>query len=124
MICYGLKCKTIGKHYGKNTLMKLFGLVYRGLQLAPSAIKEKPALALSHGSRSQHLVSRILGIPIIIMIDYEYVTFLPFNDNSWIITPEYIHGWSDTDRPVSHLDVPRAERGCLRARTSCPTRPS
>ena len=101
---YGLKCETIGKHYGKNTLMKLFGLVYRGLQLTPSAIKEKPTLALSHGSRSQQLVSRMLGIPNIIMNDYEYVTFLPFNDTSWLITPEYIHGWSDRIDP-SHIST-------------------
>jgi uncharacterized protein len=101
---YGMKCKTIGKHYGKNTLMKFFGLVYRGLQLTPSAIKEKPALALSHGSRSQQLVSRMLGIPNIIMNDYEYVTFLPFNDTSWLITPEYIHGWSDKIDP-SHIST-------------------
>ena len=101
---YGLKCKTIGKHYGKNTLMKLFGLVYRGLQLTPSAIKEKPALALSHGSRSQQLVSRMLGIPNIIMNDYEYVRFLPFNDTSWLITPEYIHGWSEKIDP-SHIST-------------------
>jgi uncharacterized protein len=103
---YGVKCKTIGKHYGKNTLMKLFGLVYRGLQLVPSAIKERPDLAVSHGSRSQQFVSRILGIPTIIMNDYEYVTFLPFNGTTWLITPEYISGWSDKIDPSHILTYP------------------
>lgn len=88
---YGVKSETIGKHYGKNTLMKIFGLLFRGLQLTPSAIKDRPDLALSHGSRSQQLVSKMLGIPSIIMIDYEHVTLLPFNGATWIMTPEYIH---------------------------------
>jgi uncharacterized protein len=87
---YGMRCVTIGKHYGKNTLMKIFGLVYRGLQLTPQAIKDRPLLALSHGSRSQHLASLLLGIPTIIMMDYEHVKLLPFADVTWIITPEYI----------------------------------
>jgi hypothetical protein len=87
---HGLKCKTIGKHYGKNSLMKLFGLVYRGLQLMPYALKKKPLLALSHGSRSQHLAALLLRIPTIIMLDYEYVRLLPFTGSTWIITPEYI----------------------------------
>jgi predicted glycosyltransferase len=87
---HGVKCKTVGKHYGKNSLMKLFGLMYRGLQLMPYAIKEKPRLALSHGSRSQHLAALLLGIPTIIMLDYEYVKLLPFAGSTWIMTPEYI----------------------------------
>ena len=87
---HGLKCKTIGRHYGKKTLLKLFGLVYRGMQLAPSALRERPVLALSHGSRSQHLASQLLGIPIINMLDYEYVKNLPFFEKTWIFTPEYI----------------------------------
>ncbi len=87
---YGLKCKTIGKHYGKHTLLKLFGLVYRGAQLAPPVIRAKPDIAISHGSRSQHLVSQLLGIPLITMMDYEHVTFMPFADNSWFFIPEYV----------------------------------
>ena len=87
---YGLKCKTIGKHYGKNTLMKLIGLVYRGAQLAPPVIREKPDIAVSHGSRSQHLVSQLLGIPVITMLDYEHVKFMPFVEKTWFFIPEYV----------------------------------
>jgi predicted glycosyltransferase len=87
---YGLKCKTIGKHYGKNTLMKLFGLMYRGAQLTPPVLREKPDIAISHGSRSQHLVSQLLGIPIINMLDYEYCKFMPYVDKTWIFIPEYV----------------------------------
>lgn len=87
---YGLKSVTIGKHYGKNTLMKLFGLMYRGAQLAPQVIRERPALAISHGSRSQHLVSHLMGIPMINMSDYEYVKELPYTEKTWVFIPEYI----------------------------------
>jgi uncharacterized protein len=101
---HGLKCETIGKHYGKHTLLKLAGLVYRGMQLTPAAMREKPVLALSHGSRSQHLVSLALGIPAIIMNDYEHVKLLPFRDETWILAPEYIRSWSDKIDP-SHVST-------------------
>ena len=87
---HGLKCKTVGKHYGKNTLLKLFGLVYRGAQLAPPVLREKPDIAISHGSRSQHLVSQLFGIPMINMVDYEYCTFMPYFEKTWVFIPEYV----------------------------------
>jgi predicted glycosyltransferase/peptidoglycan/xylan/chitin deacetylase (PgdA/CDA1 family) len=99
---HDVKCTTIGKHYGKHTLLKLFGLVYRGMQLAPAAMKDRPVLALSHGSRSQHLASLLMGIPTIIMNDYEHVKLLPFRDDTWILTPEYIRSWSEKVDP-SHV---------------------
>lgn len=85
-----VKCKTIGKHYGKNTLMKLFGLMYRGAQLTPPVIKEKPDIAISHGSRSQQLVSQLLGIPTIVMLDYEYSHYMPYVKKPWFLMPEYV----------------------------------
>src|SRR3954464_1886524 len=48
----GLECNAYGRHYGKNKLFKVIGLGARALQLAPAILREKPALALSHGSRS------------------------------------------------------------------------
>jgi hypothetical protein len=105
---HGVKCKTIGRHYGKHTLLKLFGLVYRGMQLAPAAMKDRPALALSHGSRSQHLASLLMGIPTIIMNDYEHVKMLPFSSDTWILTPN-IYDALVGYRPVSHLDLTRAQ---------------
>ena len=101
---HGVKCTTVGKHYGKNTLLKLFGLAYRGMQLAPAAMKDRPALALSHGSRSQHLASLLMGIPTIIMNDYEHVKLLPFSNDTWILTPEYIESWSEKIDP-SHVST-------------------
>lgn len=48
-----LQYKRIGRHYGKNMLLKLTGLCARTMQLAPTILREKPDLALSHGSRAQ-----------------------------------------------------------------------
>ncbi len=98
----GLKCDTIGKHYGKKKLMKLFGLVFRGLQLASRVRQEKPVLAISHGSRSQHFASLLLGIPTVIMMDYEHVKLLPFVERTWVMMPEYIPTGS-IKIPPSHL---------------------
>lgn len=74
---YGLKYKVIGKHYGKHKLLKLFGLFYRAIQLLPFALKHKPIMAVSHGSRSQMLIAHFLKIPIVLFLDYEFVQILP-----------------------------------------------
>src|SRR5579864_6864992 len=52
---FGLRCKVIGGHYGKNKLAKILGNCARALQLAPTVIRFRPELALSHGSRAQVL---------------------------------------------------------------------
>src|SRR5438477_11016431 len=59
---FGLIYSTVGRHYGKNRIMKICGLVWRSLQLLPFVFREKPALALSHGSRAQILVCNLLRI--------------------------------------------------------------
>lgn len=61
----------------------------RSFQLSAFARREKPNLALSHGSRSQLLVARSLGVPSILMYDYEFATPL-FIDPGWILIPEII----------------------------------
>src|ERR1017187_10440678 len=68
----GLPYTKIGGPYGQNRLMKATGLVYRSLQLAPVVIREKPALAVSHGARSQLILSNWLRIPSVLIEDYEY----------------------------------------------------
>ena len=68
----GIKYKAVGKHYGKNIIMKVLGTLYRVMQLLPVVVKEKPAAAVSHGSRSQHILSKLLGIKNIIILDYEH----------------------------------------------------
>ena len=93
---HNLKHKQIGKHYGANRLLKVLGTVWRSLQLAPYILKEKPDLSLSHGSRSMMLLSHIIGIPTVLMFDYEHVYRLPFLKPVLEIAPEAIqpHGSS------------------------------
>lgn len=86
----GLVFKKVGHHYGKNTLMKVWGLICRAVQLIPSAFFPRPDLALSHGSRSQVLLSNLLGIPTIMIDDYEHSRYLPLTKPSWFILPEAI----------------------------------
>lgn len=86
----GLTFKKVGKHYGKNTWMKVLGLMYRSAELTPSAFFPRPHLALSHGSRSQVLLSNLLGIPTVMIDDYEHSRYLPLTKARWFILPEAI----------------------------------
>lgn len=88
---YKLNHKTIGRHYGANKLLKVIGTIWRSLQLAPTILKEKPDISLSHGSRSLILLSSLLGIPTIHFFDYEYIRFVPFLKPSLGIAPEMIN---------------------------------
>ncbi len=86
-----LKYDKIGRHYGKNKALKVAGTVFRAFQLTRSfSHKEKPALALSHGSRAQTLSALLLGLPSMVIIDYEHVT--GFIRPTWVVMPEVISG--------------------------------
>ncbi len=87
---FRLKYKSVGHYYGKNKLIKAFWLALRALQLFPAVIGEKPELVLSHGSRSQSLVARALGITSVLIFDYEYSRNIPFIYPKWAISPEII----------------------------------
>src|ERR1035441_6265687 len=58
----GLQYTKIGRHYGKNRLRKIWGMVFRALQMLPLALREKPRLAVSHCSRSQLVLGTWLRI--------------------------------------------------------------
>lgn len=85
---FGLGYKRIGRHYGKNFIMKGCGLLWRSLQLAPTVIREMPDLAVSHGSRSQVILSQMLGLPSVVILDYEFARVL--TKPTWAIAPEVI----------------------------------
>jgi uncharacterized protein len=99
---FHMKYKSIGRYYGKNKIIKLFWLTLRALQLLPTVIKEQPTLALSHGSRSQVLISKVLGIPSVVIFDYEYSKGIPFIHPTWGILPEIIPD-SATKNITTHL---------------------
>ncbi len=87
---HNLTCRVVGRHYGKRHLLKLLGTGLRALQLLPLVIRERPDLAVSHGSRGQFLIAWLLRIPTIIMFDYEFVNSTGFLRPDWLFVPEVI----------------------------------
>ena len=84
----GLSVRKIGRHYGKNLFMKVSGLFIRALQLLPFYVRQRPGLSVSHGSRSQNILSNLLGVPTVMILDYEFAR-VPFPSNPrWTIVPE------------------------------------
>jgi predicted glycosyltransferase len=67
----------VGKHYGKNKVLKVLGTLLRVLQLLPIAARIKPAAAICHGSRAMVLVANILNIPSVVLMDYEFTKDIP-----------------------------------------------
>jgi uncharacterized protein len=87
---YKLPCKVIGGHTGKNKALKVLVNCARSLQLAPTAARVRPDLALSHGSRAQVLICKVLNIPTTVIHDYEFTTKTGFLEPDWTVMPEVI----------------------------------
>lgn len=103
---FHLPCKVIGRHYGKNKVLKVLGTCLRASQLIPTAAKHHPNLAISHGSRAQTLVGKVLGIPTIMMHDYEYSVKTGFLEPDWILMPDVIPGSAMSSRLERILKYP------------------
>lgn len=88
---YKLNYAKVGKHYGANKLLKILGTIWRSVQLARVILKHKPAISISHGSRSLILLSSVLGIPTVLLFDYEHSTSLPLIKPELGIAPEVIN---------------------------------
>lgn len=82
--------KKFGRHYGKHMIAKAVGLGLRTLQMMPTVIREKPDLAVSHGSRSLFLAASLLRIPTITIFDYEYAKWGGVVHPSWVMVPDVI----------------------------------
>ena len=87
---YHLDYRQVGRHYGKNKVMKAAGVVIRALEMLPILHKEKPVLAFSHGSRSQVLAAKFAGIPTLEAFDYEYAKGLPMLYPTRALVPEVV----------------------------------
>ena len=86
----GVPYQRIGHHYGKHKIMKGLGLLYRAMQMAPLIIKARPDLALSHGSRSQIILAKVMRIPSLMIFDYEHAREVPFLNADFLLVPEVI----------------------------------
>jgi predicted glycosyltransferase len=106
----GLSYRKIGRHYGKNRLAKLAGLGIRVLQLAPLILRKRPAISVSHGSRSLIVLSALLGIRSVTIADYEHadlrlIKWLGSARDKWIMTPEVIPSdiFTKNGMPADHV---------------------
>ncbi|HTD87006.1 MAG TPA: DUF354 domain-containing protein [Candidatus Binatia bacterium] len=86
----GVSCTCVGRHYGKNPFMKVFGISVRAAQLIPLVLRHRPVLAMSHGSRAQILVANVLRIPSVFICDYEFAKPFPLSRPSWEFVPEAV----------------------------------
>jgi predicted glycosyltransferase len=91
----GFQYRKIGHHYGKHRIAKVAGLGIRVLQMTPFILREKPAIAVSHGSRSLIALAAMLGIPSVTIADYEYADhrlakFLGAAKKKWVMTPDVV----------------------------------
>jgi predicted glycosyltransferase len=86
----GLNCRSVGRHYGKSSILKIAGWISRAVQLLPIIWRDRPALAVSHGARSQLLLANFLGIPTVAFDDYEHSKVAPLSRPKWLIVPEAI----------------------------------
>jgi uncharacterized protein len=85
-----LEYNRVGRHYGKNKFMKIAGTVIRSLKLIPFVFKTRPCVAISHGSRSQLLAAKMLGITSVMIFDYEHAQSLVAIGPTWCFVPELI----------------------------------
>ncbi len=106
---FRFRYRRIGRHYGKHFIMKAFGTCRRALQLLPGAWKQRPDLAVSHGSRSQLIASKLAGIPTVVICDYEFAGAVPGAAPTWVMVPEVIPAevsgrtpefWRNWDWPI------------------------
>lgn len=87
---YGVAAKIVGKHYGKHKTLKALGTCWRALTLTALMRREKPNLAICHGSRGMLMTSKLLGIPCVILMDYEFAAAVPFLKPNWLMVPSVV----------------------------------
>ena len=87
---YGVEAKVIGGHYGKHKILKAAGTIWRALALISLVRKERPDISLCHGSRGCLITSKVLGIPHLALIDYEFTAGIPSMRPTWVMLPSVV----------------------------------
>lgn len=89
----GIDHTFIGRHRGANTVAKAWGLLSRVTRLLAWAAPKHFDVAFSHNSNDLSVVARLLGVPALMVHDYEHAT-LSYAVNarlvSRILVPEAI----------------------------------
>jgi predicted glycosyltransferase len=68
---FGLAPRVLGQSFNRGFVAKVVGTVRHAIRLSRLVRRSRPILAVSHGSRSQALTSRLLRIPLVLFFDYE-----------------------------------------------------
>lgn len=87
---FSLDYMKVGKHYGSNKYLKVLGGFIRALKLGTIMYRERPTLALSHGSRTQGVVSTLLNHLLVVAIDYEHGYPTPIVKPNLALMPKVI----------------------------------
>lgn len=87
---YGVHATMVGKHYGKHKVFKALGTFWRAFLLIQLVRKQKPDLAVCHGSRGLLLTCTLLRIPAVALMDYEFGAELPFVKPKWLMVPSVL----------------------------------
>ncbi len=88
---WGIDHVKVGRHGGSSKVGKVLNLFERSSQLISKVRKQKVDLAVSHGSRTMLVACKLLRIPAVTMMDYEYTEVGIFNALSkYMLMPEYI----------------------------------
>ena len=86
---YGLDPLLMGRAFGKGRFRKIAGTLGRAGRLASLVAGRRPALAVSHGSRSQAIAAGILQVPLALFFDYENAHFRIFRLlDTWYAYPD------------------------------------
>ncbi len=88
---HGLAFRPVGRHAGRNLLRKGAEMLSRSFQLWRLARRQDFRVVVSCGARASVLPSRVLGVPLVVLLDYEHVFAYPFR--KWarlILTPEVV----------------------------------
>lgn len=76
---FNIEHELVGVHAGKNKINKVINLFTRASLLKKIVKSKKIRLAVSHGSRTQLLAAKQLGIKSLLMLDYEFTESKIFN---------------------------------------------
>ena len=88
----GLVAKAIGSGYdrGRTEMLKQCFWFSRVMRLRKFALSHRFDVAVSHGSRTQAVASRWLGIPTFTTTDYEYGDLRAFRDVKCFMIPDVV----------------------------------
>jgi len=89
LLLHGLLFRPVGRHAGRNLLRKGAELLSRSFHLWRIARGQNFRVVVSCGARASVLPARMLGVPLVVLLDYEHVFAYPFR--KWarlILTPE------------------------------------